>query len=244
MKKLLITTAAVLAVSGAAFAQGTVQWGTLTPTVANAATNSTVASTFAPGGPLVGTTTGATGIGGPGGASFYYALLYTAYSGSQAAVPTTMGQLTTAGWQSAGLLATNGTIAGRMSSVGPNNGSGATVPWANGTTSSVMLVGWSAGLGNTWALASANLINWQALGAGIVAANGVQFFGTSATGYINPGSANPGVAIFANPTTQPQGLAINAAGTQLYELTVVPEPGTLALAALGGASLLLFRRRK
>ncbi|HUC85517.1 MAG TPA: PEP-CTERM sorting domain-containing protein [Candidatus Acidoferrales bacterium] len=36
----------------------------------------------------------------------------------------------------------------------------------------------------------------------------------------------------------------NGTTGQNLVLTTVPEPGTLALAALGGASLLMFRRKK
>jgi len=71
---------------------------------------------------------------------------------------------------------------------------------------------------------------------------GNAFFGvTSAgTGY-NPNNASPGATPFGTG-----GSLINSPNTQLYLLQVAPtpEPGTMALAALGGASLLLFRRRK
>jgi hypothetical protein len=50
-----------------------------------------------------------------------------------------------------------------------------------------------------------------------------------------------------NPTTTPAGIpatiAVDPAGLNIV-LTPVPEPATMALAALGGASLLLFRRKK
>ena len=40
------------------------------------------------------------------------------------------------------------------------------------------------------------------------------------------------------------GLPIDSLNTQLYFIIPVPEPGTMALAALGGLSLLAFRRKK
>jgi hypothetical protein len=48
-----------------------------------------------------------------------------------------------------------------------------------------------------------------------------------------------------NPTTTPAGLPATLIGLTSFNLnSVVPEPATLALMGLGGASLLLFRRRK
>ena len=69
------------------------------------------------------------------------------------------------------------------------------------------------------------------------------FLGVTTTGYINPGTANPGVAVFGIAPIANVGLPIQSVGTQLYALPV-PEPGTMALAGLGGLALLLFRRRK
>jgi hypothetical protein len=234
MKKLITTSVCAVAITGAAFAQGTVNWNVLSPAAITAQTNATVASSFGASGPLVGSTVGATGAAANG---FYYALLYSAYSGNQAAVPTTAAQL--ASWTATGLTAVNSsTSAGKLSPVNPSTQ--ASVPWANGTTESVVLAGWSANLGTSWSTVENELANWANVGSSIP---GIAFFGLSSTGYINPGTANPGVQVFA-AAAGPQGLPIYSLNTQLDEVVSVPEPGTLALAALGGASLLMFRRKK
>jgi hypothetical protein len=105
-----------------------------------------------------------------------------------------------------------------------------------------MLVGWSGNLGTSWAAVANVLANWNTLGSGIV---GQGFFGTSSTGYINPllSTSSVGATMFGNGALSAQGLPIFSTLTQLNVLVPTPEPGTLALAALGGASLLMFRRR-
>lgn len=237
MKKLLLTSALSFAVTGAAFAQGSVSW-TISPAAFTVQTNATVASTFAPGILPAGGTIGVTATPANGG-NFYYALLMTAYTGSQLAQPTTVAQLNAAGWSASGLIATNATSAGRVQVIG-----GATqvvVPgWLVGQTNSIMMAGWSANLGNNWGAVSTLLSNWATQSGTVV---GPAFFGTSATGYVAPNNANPGVTLFA-AAAGAQGLPIFSLNTQLNQLALVPEPGTLALAALGGASLLLFRRKK
>ena len=68
------------------------------------------------------------------------------------------------------------------------------------------------------------------------------FFGVSTTGYTASGSRKSrcyGVCNCCNA----QGLPIFSLLTPLY-LVPVPEPTTLALAGLGGLSLLLFRRQR
>jgi hypothetical protein len=96
-----------------------------------------------------------------------------------------------------------------------------------------MLVGWSANLGSTWSAALANLN----AGSGWT---GVAEFGESAVGTITPDpvGSSPGTAVFGNPGINSSTL------TPLDAVTTVPEPTTLALSALGGLSLLAFRRKK
>jgi hypothetical protein len=236
MKKLVLTSVCALATAGAAFAQGNLYWSSINFASMTAQTNSTTHSSFTGGGSAVGGSIGAAGGSSVSGANFYYELLYSAYSGTQAAVPTTLAALGT--WSDAGLGATNANTAGRLQVINPN--AGAQVPWSPGTTDSIMLAGWSANLGTTWAAVIATLNSQSLLGA--VAGNA--FFGLSNTGYTTTlsTSTSPGAIVFgANPTAQ--GVPIQSLLTQLY-LVQVPEPTTLALAALGGASLLLFRRKK
>jgi hypothetical protein len=231
MKKLALTTVCALAMTGAAFAQGLVNWGSISFGSMTAQTNSTAISPLFGGGATGGGAIGAAGGSASLGTGFYYELLYTTYSGSQATIPSLAALLT---WQDTGLSATNQNTAGRLTPINPN--SSATVPWAAGTTDSIVLVGWSANLGTTWGAVSNVLATWN---------NTVPdaFFGVTPTGYITGSTAPaPGATLFNNSATA-NGLPISGLNTQLYALPV-PEPATMALAGLGGLSLLLFRRQR
>jgi hypothetical protein len=243
MKKLILTSVCALAVTAGAYAQGLVNWGSISFANVTAQTNATVRSVFTPAGPLSGTAAGVTASPANGGA-FYYTLLYSAWTGSQAAAPTTFAQLTA--WSSSGLYATNGNTAGRLAVMTPNSGA-PVAAFTPGVTNNIMLVGWSANIGTlaggqTWAQVSSLLNNWATQGASVV---GNAFLGITPIGYIATvdTTTSPGVGPFGS-AAQTYGVPIQSLNTQLNELTIVPEPGTLALAALGGASLLLFRRRK
>jgi hypothetical protein len=238
MKKLISTSVCVLAVAGVAFAQGNVNWGSVLPSAMTAVTNSTTYSPLFGGGSTgngaVGSTTGSASLG----TGYYYELLYSSYSGVQATQPSSFASLGSS-WSDTGLSASNSITAGRLSVINPN--AGAQVSWSPGTTNSIMLVGWSANLGSTWLSASNYLANWATLGSSVV---GSTFFGESATGYITPLSTatSPGAAVFGTAATA-QGLPIFSLNTPLY-IVPVPEPGTIALATLGGLSMLALRRRK
>jgi len=240
MKKSIITSACAVVVSGVAFAQGTVNWNTITPTYMTAQTDGQTYSYVTGGGTTGGGSIGATPTTANG---FYYELLYNT-AGSQQSAPTTLSGLES--WADAGLSAVNNTgTAGRLSTL--NASTAAVVPWNSSTSDSIMLVGWSANLGTTWGTSTTvgtvlyELVNWASVGGGIT---GPAFFGQSNTGYIEPNTApNTGATLWGS-SANANGIPINSANTQLYELQATPEPGTLALAALGGASLLLFRRKK
>jgi hypothetical protein len=249
MKKIILTTVCALAVAGTAFAQGSVNWGVIGASM-SAQTNSTQYSPLfglggvGPGGAAVGGAIGGTGLAAAG---FYYELLYNSvFTGLQvsgALSPSnSFASLFTSGtWHDVGLGATNSlNLAGRLVPIAANTG--AIVPWANGITNNIVLVGWSADLGTSWSVVSNELATGTYVGV-LGAQNG--FFGVSAAGYINPFSgANPGAVLF-NGSATANGLPILSANTQLYLLpTVVPEPATIAMLGLSGLSLLLFRRRK
>jgi hypothetical protein len=237
MKKILLTSFCAAAMAAASYGQGFINWGTISPTFMTAQTNSTQYSPLTDHSLGSGAPTGSGSVGATvgGGAQFYYALLFTT---AAATAPTTVSgagglsswnPVTLNGQPTAVLMATNANSAGRVTSMGT---AGENVNIANGTTYSVMLVGWSVNLGTTWATVLGELQNWQ--NAPISNA----YFGMSAEGQYSPGAAAPGNSPFgASPL-------INSPNTQIYLLQTVPEPGTLALAALGGASLLLFRRKK
>jgi len=243
MKKLVLTTVCALAVTGAAFAQGTLTWSSFSSSTAYQ-TNSTVYSPYFGGGTTgsgaVGNTSGGTGTG-----NYYYELLYLGgFTGSQVSVPGTLSGLLS--WSDTLLSATN--VVAPSGRIAPIAGNNAAAP-ANGTwgaggigvgvTNSIILVGWSANLGTTWFAVSNVLANWATLSGTIV---GNAYFGVSATGYLVGNTGNPGATVFG-PSASGNGLPINTLAGQL-DLLPVPEPATLALAGLGGLSLMLFRRQR
>jgi hypothetical protein len=239
MKKLVLTSVCTLAVAGAALAQGTVSW---TGPSFSAYTTETNSQTYSPlfGGGTTGS--GTVGLTSTASGSYYFELLYTAYSGggSLTAQPSTLTQLAT--WSDTGLEGTQGTVAGRNSVSTAN--AAQVVPWASGVTDSVMLVEWSANLGTTWA-AALNTLQSSSLLQAVV---GSAFLGLSQTGFINPStSTTAGATLFGNSANGSNGQPIGTSTlTPLYlvPVTPVPEPSTIAMAAFGGLSLLALRRKK
>jgi len=225
----------MLAVAGAAFAQGNVNWVTLSPANITFNTNSTTASYLTGGTALQNGAIGAAGGSASLGTGFYYALLYQA-SGSQLTAANTLAGLTA--WSFSGLMASNSPTAGRLTAINPNAGS--LVPWGPGSDS-IMMVGWSANLGATWAAAFSSITNGIALNNFAAGS----FFGESSTGFTGTASTStsPGASMFGSAATA-FGTPINSAGSTLFELVNTPEPTTMALAGLGGLSLLALRRKK
>ena len=226
MKKIVLTSVCALSIAAGAFAQGTLNWGAIIPTYMTAQTNSTTISPLYGGGSADNGSIGATAatVGG-----FYYELLWS--SGAVAGQPSTLEAL--ASWNDTGLSAANATTAGRISPT-PSNTGAAVNGWAAGAANNLLLVGWSSNLGTSWTQVLATLQSPELL----IGVSGQAFFGMSSVGNVVASAGNPGTTIFGTGVGQ-----INSPNTQLY-LVQVPEPGTMALAALGGASLLLFRRRK
>ena len=164
---------------------------------------------------------------------FFYALLYSASALNGSATPTNSGW-TLATLNGGGALLLNNYTLLTGGITGSGTSAGIAVNMAAGTLYNVQLVGWSASLGNQAAFSTiqAELASGQWSTAG--------YFGYTAVGTMTPfataGAGDPSIfpATFANGSLSL--LSVPVAPT--------PEPGTMALAALGGASLLLFRRRK
>lgn len=249
MKKLAATIVCAVAMTGAAFAQGYVNWAIPTSQV-TMETNTALSPLF--GGTGNGGTVGLTGTTAN---SFYYALLVQSTPNGVLSSDTSVWDGTWTGAAGNGGVNMTGVNSTGLShggvvpaTVNGQSGNGVQVNWANGTTNSIVLVGWSASLGTTWVGVS-NILAQLALGnsAPLLTQVGAQnaFFGETPIGNINPALGSPGNAIFAaSAGPSAVGTPIFSLNTPLYSILPVPEPTTIALAGLGGLSLLLFRRRK
>jgi hypothetical protein len=205
MKKIL-STIAILAVASAGFAQGFVTLNNNTGTLFS--TNGTAA-------------------GEPASTSaYYFDVLVETWTGSLVAA-TGANAVTGANWLDTGVVTPN-TSTGQPGRILAQSGVSA-ANWAVGVTNEFIIVGWTANLGATWALAEANLASgWFGQTPVSFEASGAAAPGTPSTLW----SASLGAQTYGNPI---------AAG---LNLAPIPEPTTLALAGLGSLSLLLFRRRK
>lgn len=239
MKKYIIATTALLVVATSAFSQGLVYYSAGSSVATRMSTNSVV------GGP-------STGLTGPTSGLYYYALFasvnQTTINGSSTAISglnpnyvfNNLGTgVPSTGWELVG-IGTNNANAGRMNVASQGTTSaGQTLLNADGSltvqgiagagSANIVTVGWySTGIGTDLA----SLQTWYAAGA----FNG--WVGQSAVGNVVLGDGS------SIPTPNAFGTGPGQLGGFMMGLTIVPEPTTLALAALGGASLLLFRRKK
>ena len=174
-----------------------------------------------------------------GAGNFYYELLIAS------SLPSTNGMTITVGASGITSAAnplnfsfTDSTVSGTNTAAGTGgrfsggSASGVSVPGTlAGVTYYDLVVGWSASLGTTWSAVASQINNWHSTG----------YFGYSVMGSFVAGGSLAGGG--TQPTPQIMS-ATTIPGFSMFNVTPVPEPGTLALAALGGASLLLFRRRK
>jgi len=243
MKKLILTSVA-LAITSSAFCQGFV-------TILAGANNATKMSTNSAVG---GISTGTTVANSDG--VYYYALFasssQTSINGSTAAVSGQSanyvfnnlgGGTPSTGWELVG-IATNTLAAGRIANFtqgttsgnqGALNGDGSmsVANIAGGASAQMVVVGWdSIGIGTTLAALEA----WYTAGAqgGWIGQSAVTGPLTLGDGSLN-GVANP----FGTGTGQVSGILLGETPTG-----IIPEPSTMALAGIGGLSLLAFRRKK
>lgn len=231
MKKLFVTIAAATAIVASSSAQGLVIFSSSTQ---NVSTNNSVAQLGATaGGKIQGSASGGNG--------YYFALFYsTTTPSSTAALQGTGGTYAFAngsGWTFAGSgsLATNTGTAGRFAAAAPQSDGSVAIPTvAAGSDTYLVTIGWSANLGSTL----------SALETALNTPGDAGFIGQSvASGLIETGNAalggsTPDSATFGSSAPFMQGFTLGSF------VVATPEPATMALAAIGGASLLLFRRKK
>ena len=239
MKKLIAVLAAVVGITSLSYGQGTVSL------------NNGSSAFFV----TTNTGTGVSGNAGTGAGSYYYALLVSSYGGATpTAVSTTGGAnqfSSTVGsaWTFSGIMGTNNSLtkggitspAASVMAAGIWDGP-TTASYSTGTIRYYEVLGWSANEGASWGVISNSIAtgSWAVTGVG-------SWFGVSAIGFNSSGGGTggqPTVSIFTtSAATGISGSGLTAP-LVLSPVTPTPEPGTMALAALGGASLLLFRRRK
>jgi len=152
--------------------------------------------------------------------SYYYGLL----TASSATGPFTF----------AGVYATNRTVAGYFGSPGAVTVAG----WAPGATMSYEVAVWSSSLGPTWKNTWVNANGTAPAAPGTFSPSGnfgLSGVGTGASGGLGT-PATPPFSLFGGATGIQNGFNAAPVG--------VPEPSSMALAGLGAAALLIFRRRK
>ena len=136
------------------------------------------------------------------------------------------GTLTPASFVSSGIIGTNLSTAGRF-----NGGNGLAIPGRLlGGTAAILIRGWSTALGSTYSQAIANY--------GIIPG----FLGESA---IAPNFLLGGDGGAGNVPTSPAfggSSGIQSGFALVY--APVPEPTSMALAGIGAAAMVIFRRRK
>jgi len=182
-------------------------------------TSTTLSSAYT-GGAAGGTTT----VGAPVATAFLCEVLTAAFTGATNSTSLFGSSAASLGWLDTGIQGNNNTFAGRLTAgagLAANNAPA-------GQNNQWLIVSWSANLG-TWSTVSAALASGSFTQAGEI--------GWSLVGIGASGAAAPGVPLALTGNGNP----INLGWSMLA--VPVPEPATIALAGLGGLSLLALRRR-
>lgn len=220
MKKIILTMAAIIGVAGYTYGQGQVVF---TATVAAATQASTNNGT-------IGKIAGAAG-------AWEFALFVTGNTNKSdvGGVANTLNSpfvtpWTDPGWTFTGVYATNTGTAGRFGVSDPGQ-TYVTVPGTvSGSYYNFIMVGWNTAAGGGTLASLINAYNGGASGVLLYGASGI------CNGVLAGNNASPG-------NTSLIGL-ISGLQTPGWQLSPVPEPATFALAGLGAAAMLIFRRRK
>jgi len=220
MKKLL-TIAALVGVTSLSFGQGYIQFA------------NNASSRYSTNTPASAHGTGfLTASAQPAGTAYYFALF---------AAPSTQNTISTltdptlSGWTFVH-MGTNTAQAGRLSGNDSDAGAAAQIPgFAANSTADFAIAGWTANIGTTWAEAQA----WWANGTAAGSAARPGWFGINST-IANDAILLPFGSTY-NGTFGSTAALMNGFGLSFYQ---VPEPTGFALAGLGAAVMLIFRRRK
>jgi hypothetical protein len=217
MKITTLTLVATLGLAASSFGQGYV---TVTGNQ-QSSTNTTLLTSAYTGGVQAG---GTSGLLAPAASAGNFKLeLLTATSFTSTAL---FGNSTLGGWLDTGIAGGGNSFAGRLTA-----GSGLqALNAAIGNSQSWLIVSWSANLG-TWANVQSILTSGVSTADGFI---GWSLVGTGAAAGAPP---TPAFAITGTGNAIPTGWSLLA-------VTSAPEPGTIALAGLGGLSLLALRRKK
>jgi len=217
MKKILFTAIATLSLAAYSFGQGEVLFSTGSATLARIYTNSTVGgqADFQNGAPI----NQALGF-------WTFALFYA---------PTTVSNVVgrtpwlDPNWTFSNIYGTNTGPLGRFAGWTPGNpNSAGVIPgYAAGTSANLVGIGWNTGVGGV------SLAEFE---SHYQSGDSTLFYGYSkvATVQLGNGALIPDVSMFGAGLGQVGG----------FTLAPIPEPTTFALAGLGAAAMLIFRRRK